>query len=140
MKTLATLLFIIVSSCIAKAQSVTDTHTVKAVVNNVRSNKGKVIFSLHTQDTFLKGKGVQNVEATIENGIATATFTNIEPGTYAILVLHDENENHRMDYEPTGMPKEDYGMTNNVMVMGPPQFQDAQFEVTNKDLEFTIRF
>lgn len=137
MKTLATLLFMIVSSFFANAQNGV---TITATVNNVHNNNGKVLFGLHTKDTFMKGKGIQNASVEIKDGIATATFTNVEPGTYAIMVLHDENDNQRMDFQPNGMPKEDYGMSNNVMVMGPPQFSDAQFEVGDKDLTIDIRF
>jgi uncharacterized protein (DUF2141 family) len=37
------------------------------------------------------------------------------------------------------MPLEDYGATNNVMNYGPPQFNDAKFELKDKDLTFEIK-
>ena len=75
-----------------------------------------------------------------EKPSVTITFENVLPGEYAILALHDENDNKRMDYEDNGMPKESFGMSNNVMVMGPPQYEDAKFKVANEDLDLNIRF
>ncbi len=63
----------------------------------------------------------------------------VKPGAYAIMVLHDENENNRMDFE-NGMPQENYGMSNNPLYYGPPNFSEAKFEVTNKNLNFDVRF
>ena len=45
-----------------------------------------------------------------------------------------------MDFENNGMPLEDYGATNNVMNYGPPRFEDAKFELKDKDLTFEIKF
>ena len=56
------------------------------------------------------------------------------------MALHDENDNKRMDFELNGMPKESYGMSGNEMSFGPPNFVDAKFELSDKDLEFNIRF
>ena len=56
------------------------------------------------------------------------------------MALHDENDNNAMDFEDNGMPKESYGMSNNPMSYGPPQFATAKFEVASEDLEMNIRF
>lgn len=115
-------------------------HTIKVSVDNVLNNNGKVIFSLHNQETFMKTESLQSAESTIENNKAEVTFENVSPGTYAIMVLHDENENYRMDFDSNGMPIESYGMSNNPMSYGPPQFSDAKFEVVNEDLDIKVRF
>lgn len=115
------------------------THNITVTIDNVSNDNGKVVLGLHTSDTFMKGKGIQNTEAKIENGKVTVTFKNVKPGNYAILALHDENENNRMDFE-NGMPIESYGMSNNPMTYGPPQYSDAEFEVTTGDLDLKIRF
>lgn len=114
--------------------------TITVTVDNVTSDNGKVLMSLHTSETFMKGKGIKNAETTIEDGKVTVTFENVLPGEYAILALHDENDNKRMDFEDNGMPKESFGMSNNVIAMGPPQYEDAKFKVTSEDLTLNIRF
>ncbi len=138
MKKLALTLGILLIAFTAKAQS--ETVTVKVTIENVLNDNGSVLASLHNTDTFMKGAGVIDLKEIAKKGAITLSFENVEPGTYAIIVLHDENNNQRMDFEANGMPKENYGMSNNVMVMGPPTFADAKFEVANEDMELTIRF
>lgn len=115
-------------------------QTITVTVNNITNNNGKVIFGLHNEDTFMKAEALQSAESLIENGEVKVTFNGIKPGTYAIMVLHDENENYRMDFHDNGMPKENYAMSNNPLSYGPPQFLDAKFEVAQEDLEMLIRF
>lgn len=115
-------------------------QTIEITVNNAVNSNGKILFALHTAETFMISDGIQGAESAIENGIAKATFYNVKPGTYAVLVLHDENDNNRMDYHENGMPNENYAMSNNPMSYGPPQFTDAKFTVADDDLKFTIRF
>jgi len=114
--------------------------TITVIVENVKNDNGKVSFSLHTEDTFMKGGGVLNTETAIKDGKVSITFKNVQPGSYAVMGLHDENENGQMDFRENGMPLEAYGMSNNVMSFGPPQFDDAKFTVAEEDLELKIRF
>ena len=88
----------------------------------------------------MKGSGLQSAERKIKNGKVAITFKNVEPGEYAIMVVHDENNNNSMDFDSNGMPAESYGMSNNPMSFGPPQFNDAKFEITDEDLDIAIRF
>jgi len=136
MKTLTLTFALLITAFIAQAQ----TQTVTVTIDNVMSDKGHIMVALHSADTFMKGKGILNIDAKAKKGEVTVTFKDVEPGAYAVLVLHDANDNKRMDYEPNGMPKEHYGTSNNALAMGPPQFTDAKFEVANKDLDLNIRF
>lgn len=113
---------------------------ITVTVDNVKNDKGKVVFSLHTKDTFMKGNGIMNAESEIKDGKVIITFENVQPGEYAIMVLHDENDNQRMDFRENGMPLESYGMSNNVMSFGPPIYDDAKFQVEKENLEMNIRF
>jgi len=138
MKPLITLLVLLILSLTANAQN---GISIEVTINNVRSSEGSVIFSLHTEATFMKGPGIQNAVVTeIKDGTAKAVFENVAPGTYAIMAMHDVNNNKTMDYEPNGMPKEDYGMSNNDMAFGPPSFDAAKFEVSTENLQLDIRF
>lgn len=139
MKTLALLLALALSTTLGFSQS-NDDNSITVTIENIKNNKGKVLLSLHTKDTFMKGPGLQNLDSKIENGKVTVTFKDVKPGEYAIMVLHDENENNRMDYETNGMPKENYGMSNNPMSFGPPVYADAKFKFEGKPLDLSIRF
>ncbi len=116
------------------------TYQIHVVINNVTSDKGKVYFALFDSENNFNNKKVLKVAlAEIENGKVNVTFDNLNSGIYAITCFHDSNNNTKMDFETNGMPVEDYGVSNNVMSYGPPQFDDAKFELTNKDLTFEIK-
>jgi uncharacterized protein (DUF2141 family) len=114
--------------------------TITVTIDNAKNDTGKVLMSLHTSETFMKGKGIIDSESEIKDGKVIITFKNVQPGEYAIMALHDENGNQRMDFRENGMPLESYGTSNNVMAFGPPLYDDAKFKVEDNDLELNIRF
>lgn len=114
--------------------------TITVTIDNVKNDNGKVLLSLHTSETFMKGKGVKDTESKIKDGKVTLTLKHVQPGEYAIIALHDENNNKRMDFRENGMPLESYGTSNNDMSFGPPQYNDAKFKVEDKDIEMKISF
>lgn len=114
--------------------------TIKVTIENVLSDGGTIIGGLHTADTFMKGMGVANAMEPAKAGEVTLIFENVEPGTFAIMVMHDLNDNKQMDFEANGMPKENYATSGDVNPYGPPLFEDAKFEVTDEDQEIRIRF
>lgn len=139
MKTFVFLLGLLLSNLTIIAQDSTGV-TLTVTVENVLNENGQILAGLHTSETFMKGRGVANFKGKAAKGEVTFTFNNVAPGAYAISVMHDENNNMQMDREANGMPKESYGISGNDMTMGPPSFEDAKFEVTDKDLELRIRF
>ncbi len=71
---------------------------------------------------------------------ASLRFTNVAPGTYAIALLHDENDNGKADRVLGMMPREGFGFSRDAPVnMGPPDFEDAAIEVGTGPLHQTIR-
>jgi len=117
-----------------------ETVTVTVTIENVLNDEGTLLVSLHTQQTFMKGGGIIDLAKKARKGQVTFTFENVKPGTYAIMAMHDVNDNQRMDYEANGMPKESYGMSGNDMTMGPPTFDSAKFVVNEEELSLNIRF
>lgn len=118
-----------------------ETYNVNIVINNIRSDEGKVYFALYdSESNFISKNSIKNIESVIKNGSLQVVFEDLEPKTYAVVCFHDANSNGKMDFDENRMPLEDYGLTNNVMNFGPPQFDDAKFELINKDLSFEIIF
>ena len=114
--------------------------TIYAEVTNVLKKGGEVIFALYdSESNFHVQKPLVMKKVVPQNGKAPVSFQSIRPGTYALVALHDMNGNEQMDFE-NGMPKEDYGSSNNSLPMGPPNFYDSQFTVTNKSVTLEIRF
>jgi len=135
------LIAVLFSSLFATAQTTSTENegvTITITVDKVRTNKGKVLFALHTEETFMKTKPIQATGSTIEGNKVKVTFTKVPKGEYAITCVHDENDNGRMDFEENGMPMEDYGMSNNPMSYGPPEFGPSKFTVADKNLAMKI--
>lgn len=139
MKTLTITCAFILSTFLSFGQE-TKNHSITITIENVKSDTGKVVLGLHTENTFMKTEAIKTTESKIEDGKIIVTFKDVASGTYGIMALHDENENGRMDFDTSGMPAESYGMSNNPLSYGPPQYSDAKFELKSEDLSFNIRF
>ncbi len=67
----------------------------------------------------------------IERDHATARFDHIPPGRYGVVVLHDENENQKLDRNIFMVPKEGFGFANNPRVLlAAPPIEKATVPVT----------
>ena len=142
MKTIILTIAMAISALLANAQTdevaTTEGITITVTVP-INSQEGNIIVGLYDENTFMKAAPMQGVEGDIVDGLATVTFIDVNPGTYGITLFHDKNGNKIMDFEPNGMPKEMYGVSNNNMSYGPPQWSDAKFEVANEPIELEIR-
>jgi len=134
------LLIISLSLSISSWAQNNDTRTITVTINNIKNDTGKVLLGLHTVNTFMKTEALQKKATEIKIGKIKVIFTNVAPGEYAILALHDENNNNKMDFTASGMPMEDYGLSNNAMSFGPPQFSEAKFKVENDAITLNILF
>ena len=122
----------------SEADNTIETGTTITVTVPVQSSEGSVLFGLYDEAGFLQ-QPLQSQEGTIKDGKATIVFTDVVPGTYAVSLFHDKNGNKQMDFDTNGMPLEMYGISNNVMNYGPPQWSDAKFEVSSEPVSLTIR-
>jgi len=137
MKILTTVLT--VAMIVAGSLMTSKKQKITATVVNVSSDSGKVSFALYDKDSFMK-QPLQAKNGKIVNGKSTVTFEGVESGEYAIICFHDKNNNDKMDFEQSGRPLEDYGASNNVMSFGPPNYSDAKFTISEKDISLEIKF
>jgi uncharacterized protein (DUF2141 family) len=69
---------------------------------------------------------------------ASFTFKDLKPGTYAVLITHDENGNGKLDTNVMGMPLEGYGFSNNPQVMRKPTWDEARFDIGKDDVAIDV--
>jgi uncharacterized protein (DUF2141 family) len=63
-----------------------------------------------------------------QKGQTELVVTGLEKGEYAVVVLHDENENKKLDRNRFHMPIEQWGMSNNPrQFLSAPSFSEASF-------------
>ncbi|MHB1024044.1 MAG: DUF2141 domain-containing protein [Acidobacteriaceae bacterium] len=71
---------------------------------------------------------------------AVLTFEHIPPGRYGVVVIHDENSNHKLDRNFFGFPKEGFGFANNPHVgLSAPNWTAATVKVSCPVTETDIR-
>ncbi len=114
--------------------------TVTVNVNNLSTDEGFLLIGIYTEKIFMKSNPKFTAKGIIENGSTTVIFEGIPSGTYAISGFHDLNGNSKMDFQPTGIPGEPYGISNNkVNPNGPPIWEDSKFEVSGVPIEMEIK-
>ena len=113
----------------------------RITIDGIRSSQGLLLIGLYdSASTFVRA-----VDAADEPGFLVdpqrfgavalranrarksgVVFTNLRPGRYAVVALHDENGNGRLDKNVLGFPTEPYGFSNGAEgFLGPPSFRDA---------------
>ena len=81
----------------------------------------------------------KTVSIAAEKPRTVLVFKDVPFGTYAVAVLHDENENGEMDSNVFGYPQEGYGVSNNqIPSFSAPSFEDARFELQEKNQKLLI--
>lgn len=116
-------------------------------VVGLRSARGALSCSMFTEKGFPEDADprVPEQRAPIApDRTATCRFDDVPPGEWAVEVMHDENDNGKMDFNFLGMPKEGYGVSNNhTHALAPPRWKDSRFELRPGEevrLEIRIRY
>ncbi len=119
--------------------NIKEKRTITVTVPNVTSDTGTVNYALYTKEGFMTTP-VQSQSSAVKGKKSTVIFTDIAPGEYAVICFHDANSNEKMDFEANGMPLEDYGISNNPVTYGPPEYDSAKFVVADKNVTLEIKF
>lgn len=110
-------------------------------IGYINSDQGQIrIDVFNTEDGFLKKSFVsKTVQA--QKGKMTISFEDLPDGEYTAFVLHDKNENGKLDMNKMGIPNEPYGMSENGKNrFGPPSYKKSIFKVDSniRSLEITV--
>lgn len=91
--------------------------------------------ALDTEDTYDKNDKPSSVFSARKKVSAFShkiTINSVEPGTYALSIFHDEDNNNELSTNFFGVPNEGYGFSNNVIgSFGKPTFTEASFIVND---------
>ena len=92
-----------------------ETYTLTVKVENLRNSKGVVQFALYNKDNSIPDEDYKKYyrleKAKIVNGKSEITFKSLPQGRYAVNILHDENNNGKID-KGLLLPKEGIGFSN----------------------------
>ena len=116
---------------------------IHVVVTGIRTVAGNVTFTLYGEkpEAFLAHRGsIAIVRVTLTGVTAQACLAVSSPGSYALAVYHDENNNHRFDRTLIGLPAEGYGFSNDAPTpFVLPAFRAARFTVPAGGTQLAIR-
>ena len=103
-------------------------------VTGFRNTKGLLGAELFTSSAGWPedvSKSFRHEHFPIEGDHATARFDHLPAGRYGVVVLHDENENQKLDRNIFLVPKEGFGFANNPHVLlVAPSIEKATLPVT----------
>jgi uncharacterized protein (DUF2141 family) len=126
----------------ARAEGAKVALTVTAV--GFRDAKGQALVALFdAKDAWPKLQNARALEKVkpIKDGTVAVTWRDLPPGEYAVSVIHDENENGKLDMRwlPYPKPAEGAGASNDAeATIGPPSWADARFKLTAAGGAITI--
>jgi len=81
----------------------------------------------------------RDVVVPAQPGTVTVTLPDLPAGTYAVAIAHDVNKNRKLDKNFLGMPREQWGLSNNphATIKAPP-FSKSQFSLAG-DMTLNIK-
>lgn len=129
---LGTLLSLL-SISFVKTVNAKPTTTLTVVVDGINSQKGEICMGVYSSpqgfpsntDAVVKSACVQPKGTSI-----THVFSGLQPGTYAVGVVDDQNGDRKVNKDFLGIPQEGFGISQNPRVSiftGAPKFHDASF-------------
>lgn len=116
--------------------------SVKVNITGLKNTKGNVLICLSSNEKEFPDcrKDVSARKKVISaTSSDSVTFENVEPGVYALALVHDKNSNGKMDLA-LFLPKEGFGMSLNPKIrMGKPKFKNSKFTVGSDDIIHNIK-
>jgi uncharacterized protein (DUF2141 family) len=116
--------------------------TVVVSVSGLRSRAGSLRVKLVREDDGFPASDARLVakrRLPIEGPRMRVAFPDVPLGDYAVVVLHDEDDDATLDRGLLGIPVEGLGFSSGARVrFGPPSFEEARFRLREASLEIAV--
>jgi len=125
MQTFISYITLLLTGIIMQAQ-----NTIEVSMLGFDNNEGTAMIALYNSEENFLEKRYKGQLSSIDENKSVATFTDIPDGVYAISVVHDEDNNGKLNMMMGFYPSEATGSSNDAPArFGPPIWEDAKFEV-----------
>ncbi len=145
MKQLFILLLILgISHYSLKAQEISEIESkevspFKLVIKGFKKATGEMRIAMFDSKEKYTKDPVYAVVIPVEADSLIWKLEDLPHGEYAIAVYHDKNTNGKLDTNLIGVPKEQYGFSNNARgKFGPAKWTQAKFLFKSESSAFTI--
>lgn len=112
-------------------------------ISEFRNTNGHVLVSLFDNGKDFPDQAeaaFKTLKVKVSKKKHTLTFENVPYGEYAIIFLHDENDNQEMDTNFVGAPKEGYGASNDaVNTFSEPKYSEAKFKLQQEIIKLDLK-
>ena len=111
-----------------------ENYSLTVHVKDLRNSEGTVLFALYNREDAFPDehskKYLRKLSGKIDNRISSVTFQNLPAGTYAVNILHDEN-NDGIIKKGIILPKEGIGFSNyqSLGLSNRPTFAGSSFNL-----------
>ena len=128
----------------AFAQTAASCPGIDVKVQNIQNNIGTISCALFDSPKGFPREVLEESTNVIISRVrkreAQCHFVDIPPGTYALVVLHDEDMDGEMDTSWLGLPEEGYGFSGEAEIgFEAPSFSDASFYYDGEPMSMTIK-
>ncbi|UUL82506.1 DUF2141 domain-containing protein [Sphingomonas qomolangmaensis] len=109
-------------------------------VRGVAKAEGGLYVNLCRKPEFLTPKCYKALGRKVsKTGSYVVDFKDVEPGTYAVLAIHDVNGNRTLDRNGYGAPTEPSGVSGSGLVVGQlPEFDRSSFKVDTSIVHISL--
>ena len=111
-------------------------------ISGFQNTEGLARITLFNQNQGFPSKyqfGIRSKSIKLDTTTILVVFDSLAYGEYAVSVLHDKNSNGKMDTNLIGVPREGYGVSNNVNPkMRAPRFEEALFFLNASEIRISI--
>jgi len=111
-------------------------------VERLRNSKGQVWVAVFDRESGFPDddtKAIRRLVAAIGSGEAEVRVDDLPYADYAVAIHHDENNDGKMNRSLFGLPKEGYGVSNNIVhARRAPSFVEARFRHDRPSSTVTI--
>ncbi len=137
------LALLIIISLEAREPSAAPRGDIILFIEGFRNDRGKALLALYDSPEFYpedSRKAILLRKAAIKNGRVEIILRDNLWGRYALSILHDENNNGRMDRSFLGIPREGYGLLEKTVPRKRAQrFEEQAFILTTDTLHLRHR-
>ena len=138
MKSIFRILFILSATMVITSFSdrwIQNTYSLVVDVSGLRNSKGILQVALYNKEGSIPDEHYRNyfrlIREEINEDSAKLIFTDLPEGKYAVNVLHDENNNGKID-KGLILPEEGIGFSNyeSIGLRNKPSFEKASFDLS----------
>lgn len=125
----------------------------RLTISGIHSDSGELLIGLYdnaggfvsaianaTKNGLMVDSGrLVGVSMRAKSGSQSTVFTQLPPGRYAVVVVHDENDNGLFDANILGVPTEGYCFSRDAQgIFSAPSFDAAAITVGDADVSTTV--